>query len=161
MLQKNRESVTIESGVKSEFKIKKRIRSAGSSGLSKNRSASFLYLFSFFFHPINCPELPADLILFFILNSDFTPDSIVTDSLFFWTYSKYVVQATASAKYVYFIQFLWCFICFSLLFAQLHFIIKIINYHIHLLWREHYERRIKIRNWLIFWEPRWWFWQRY
>ena len=31
MLQKNRESVTIESGVKSEFKIKKRIRSAGSS----------------------------------------------------------------------------------------------------------------------------------
>ena len=32
MLQKNRESVTIESGMKSEFKIKKRIRSAGSSG---------------------------------------------------------------------------------------------------------------------------------
>ena len=32
MLQKNRDSVTIESGVKSEFKIKKRIRSAGSSG---------------------------------------------------------------------------------------------------------------------------------
>jgi len=32
MLQKNRESVTIESGVKSEFKIKKRIKSADSSG---------------------------------------------------------------------------------------------------------------------------------
>jgi hypothetical protein len=32
MLQKNRESVKIESGVKSEFKIKKRIRSADSSG---------------------------------------------------------------------------------------------------------------------------------